>query len=131
MEVALFEEICDSYIAVRKILNAHAKKLPPHLRCHEIPRPSSSLINRQNEQTYNSSFIDLGATLMCQCVGCQGFVLMACSPCVAAERALAATKTQGRLGVREDANQDFSELYNEFDLSDDALLDVLSRIITS
>eukprot|EP00978_Attheya_sp_CCMP212_P037225 scaffold174048_cov92-Attheya_sp.AAC.1 len=127
MQDALFEEISDCCIAVRKLLNAHRKKLPPHLRCHKIPRPSFSLINRRNEQTDDSLFIDLGETLMCQCIGCQGFVLMACSPCVAAERAIAASRMQGTLAVQEDANQDVSELYNEFDLSDDVLLEFFSH----
>jgi hypothetical protein len=131
MQDALFEEISDCCIAVRKLLNAHGKKLPPHLRCHKIPRPSFSLINRRNEQTDDSLFIDLGETLMCQCIGCQGFVLMACSPCVAAERAIAASRMQGTRAVQEEENEDVSELYNEFDLSDDMLLEVLSRIISS
>ena len=41
-------------------------------------------------------FIDLGETLLCPCRGCQGFVLMACSPCVAAERARSATAGSSR-----------------------------------
>ena len=157
MEAALFNEVLDTFIAVRKLLNIHRRKLPVRLRCHGIPRPnfggvlSSSPSNsgpnnadRNNLLGATAPFIDLGETLMCGSRGCQGFVLMACSPCVAAERAKAATMRQEAVLAREEhakagngkgeVNEFDKELYDlglEFGMDDDALLDVLGRIIAT
>lgn len=139
MEEAMFSEFFDTFTAIRKLLNNHRRKVPVKLRCHGIPRANFKA--RPEEP-----FIDLGQTLMCSCRGCQGFALMGCSPCVAAERAQAAA-LQNEIastgdataacpaGEGENADQldefgsELVELGSEFDMDDDALLDVLSRII--
>lgn len=131
METAVFEEVYDTFISVRKLLNIHRRKLPVKLRCHGIPRPS------MGTPQDGKPFIDLGETLMCACNGCQGFVLMACSPCVAAERARAGNRNKEMemaLEATEDKNEVDKELFaleSEFDLDDDDLLNMLSRIISS
>jgi hypothetical protein len=84
-------------------------------------------------------FVDLGETLMCGCRGCQGFVLMACSPCVAAERAKTATLKREMELTREseemldsnDLDRALIDLESEFDLDDDALLNMLSSIVAA
>eukprot|EP00529_Nitzschia_sp_RCC80_P017339 CAMPEP_0113523382 /NCGR_PEP_ID=MMETSP0014_2-20120614/45677_1 /TAXON_ID=2857 /ORGANISM="Nitzschia sp." /LENGTH=843 /DNA_ID=CAMNT_0000421471 /DNA_START=181 /DNA_END=2713 /DNA_ORIENTATION=+ /assembly_acc=CAM_ASM_000159 len=133
MEAAMFEEVLDTFIAVRKLLVIHRRKLPVKLRCHSIPRPPLGLPEE------GSPFIDLGETLLCACRGCQGFVLMACSPCVAAERArAAATKREGE-AIREaqveaaadDMDKELEDLSNDFNLDDDALLGMLSQLIST
>eukprot|EP00814_Leptocylindrus_danicus_P000129 CAMPEP_0116045864 /NCGR_PEP_ID=MMETSP0321-20121206/27886_1 /TAXON_ID=163516 /ORGANISM="Leptocylindrus danicus var. danicus, Strain B650" /LENGTH=894 /DNA_ID=CAMNT_0003527307 /DNA_START=24 /DNA_END=2708 /DNA_ORIENTATION=+ len=137
MEEAMFSEFFDTFTAIRKLLNNHRRKVPVKLRCHGIPRAN---VNAGPEEP----FVDLGQTLMCSCRGCQGFALMGCSPCVAAERAQAAA-LQNEISspddaatcptgeVEEDPQGEFGselvELGSEFDMDDDALLDVLSRII--
>ena len=65
-------------------------------------------------------------------------VLMACSPCVAAERAMAA---QERLEVEDaqeqeavemgDLDRELDDLGAEFNLDDDALLGMISQLITN
>jgi len=132
MEVAVFEEVYDTFISVRKLLNIHRRKLPVKLRCHGIPRPSMD-----GTVAPDKPFIDLGETLMCGCRGCQGFVLMACSPCVAAERARSANRKR-EIEVNREGGEDQVELDKElnyleaeFDLDDDALLNMLSRIISN
>jgi hypothetical protein len=132
MESTVFEEILDTFLAVRKLLNIHRRKLPVKLRCHGIPRPSVT------GPAPGKAFIDLGETLMCSCRGCQGFVLMACSPCVAAERALKAGRMQDMEAAREaemaeteELDKEILDMGAEFDLDDDALLQMLSRIITA
>lgn len=132
METTVFEEVFDTFISVRKLLNIHRRKLPVKLRCHAIPRPSAM------GPTPGKAFIDLGETLMCACRGCQGFVLMACSPCVAAERARAASHNRDMEAAQQAEAEDFEtidqeimDMGAEFDLDDDALLNMLSRIITA
>jgi hypothetical protein len=132
MEAAMFEEVLDTFIAVRKLLVIHRRKLPVKLRCHGIPRPSLGLPEE------GKPFIDLGETLLCACRGCQGFVLMACSPCVAAERALAAdTKRrveaarEAQVEAADDMDKELDELSNDFNLDDDALLGMLSQLISA
>jgi len=139
LEIALFDEVLDTFICVRKILMNHRKRLPSKLACHYIPRP-------QNSFAYSNSakgvpFIDLGDTLMCLSRGCQGFVLMGCSPCVAAERAQSChEKRMNTMKKEEDVSGDgksnkfereLNDLGLEFDMDDDALLNVLSRIIST
>jgi hypothetical protein len=129
MERTLFEEVLDTFIPIRKLLTIHRRKLPVRLRCHGIPRPNIE------PPTGTDPFIDLGETLLCACRGCQGFVLMACSPCVAAERAQsvktrlqveAAQEAQAaEMGVEDD--DDFAE----FDLDDDQLLGMISSLVSS
>jgi hypothetical protein len=133
MEAAVFEEVLDTFLSVRKLLNIHRRKLPVQLRCHAIPRPS------MRGPLEGQPFIDLGETLMCGCRGCQGFVLMACSPCVAAERAKAAqNKREFEYELESESmldNNDLDraliDLESEFDLDDDALLNMLSSIVAS
>eukprot|EP00429_Kryptoperidinium_foliaceum_P009687 CAMPEP_0176003088 /NCGR_PEP_ID=MMETSP0120_2-20121206/988_1 /TAXON_ID=160619 /ORGANISM="Kryptoperidinium foliaceum, Strain CCMP 1326" /LENGTH=736 /DNA_ID=CAMNT_0017335709 /DNA_START=42 /DNA_END=2252 /DNA_ORIENTATION=- len=130
MEAAMFEEVLDTFIAVRKLLVIHRRKLPVKLRCHGIPRPSLGLPEE------GKPFIDLGETLLCACRGCQGFVLMACSPCVAAERAQTAASKRRVEAAREaevessdDIDKELDDLSNGFNLDDDALLGMLSQLI--
>jgi hypothetical protein len=132
MEAAMFEEVLDTFIAVRKLLVIHRRKLPVRLRCHGIPRPSLGLPDE------GKPFIDLGETLLCACRGCQGFVLMACSPCVAAERAQAASTKRRVEAAREaqveasdDMDRGLDDLNNDFNLDDDALLGMLSQLISA
>ena len=132
MEAAMFEEVLDTFIAVRKLLVIHRRKLPVKLRCHGIPRPSLGLPEE------GKPFIDLGETLLCACRGCQGFVLMACSPCVAAERARSAALKRKVEAAREaevDAtdpiDKELDDLSNDFNLDDDALLGMLSQLIST
>lgn len=133
MEAAMFEEVLDTFIAVRKLLVIHRRKLPVKLRCHAIPRPSLGLPDE------GKPFIDLGETLLCACRGCQGFVLMACSPCVAAERAQAAATKRRVEASREaqveaatdDMDKEMEDLSNDFNLDDDALLNMLSQLIST
>lgn len=133
MEAAMFEEVLDTFIAVRKLLVIHRRKLPVKLRCHSIPRPRLGLPEE------GTPFIDLGETLLCACRGCQGFVLMACSPCVAAERARTAATKREMEATREaqveaaadDMDKELEDLSNDFDLDDDALLGMLSQLITT
>eukprot|EP00562_Extubocellulus_spinifer_P019767 CAMPEP_0178598568 /NCGR_PEP_ID=MMETSP0697-20121206/32819_1 /TAXON_ID=265572 /ORGANISM="Extubocellulus spinifer, Strain CCMP396" /LENGTH=894 /DNA_ID=CAMNT_0020236359 /DNA_START=322 /DNA_END=3006 /DNA_ORIENTATION=+ len=141
MEAALFDEVLDTYLAVRKLLSIHRRKLPVRLRCHGIPRPNLAVGTSEP----GAPFIDLGETLMCGSRGCQAFVLMACSPCVAAERARSAAQKQQAAAQQEAAAngidvgfEDISEfdrelfdIGQEFDLDDDDLLNVLSRIIAT
>jgi 5-enolpyruvylshikimate-3-phosphate synthase len=63
---------------------------------------------------------------------------MACSPCVAAERARSASNLRDMEAAREAETEDFAaidqeimDMGAEFDLDDDALLNMLSRIITA
>lgn len=132
MEAAMFEEVLDTFIAVRKLLVIHRRKLPVKLRCHGIPRPSLGL------PAEGKPFIDLGETLLCACRGCQGFVLMACSPCVAAERAQSAAVKRRVEAAREaeveaagDMDKELDDLSNDFNLDDDALLGMLSQLIST
>jgi hypothetical protein len=151
METAMFEEALDTLIAVRKLLTIHRRKLPVKLRCHGIPRPNLDVLvnpkGRNGNDNGDSEFsglnagkplIDLGETILCACRGCQGFVLMACSPCVAAERAMAA---QERLEVEDareqeavesgDLDKELDDLGAEFNLDDDALLGMISQLISN
>jgi hypothetical protein len=133
MEAAVFEEVLDTFLSVRKLLNIHRRKLPMRLRCHAIPRPSM----RGPEE--GKPFVDLGETLMCGCRGCQGFVLMACSPCVAAERVKKASRLRESEYAREtdammaydDLDSALLDLESEFDLDDDVLLGMLSSIVSA
>jgi hypothetical protein len=132
MEAAMFEEVLDTFIAVRKLLVIHRRKLPVKLRCHGIPRPSLGLPQD------GKPFIDLGETLLCACRGCQGFVLMACSPCVAAERAQSAAlkrrveaAQEAEVEAADDMDKELDDLSNDFNLDDDALLGMLSQLIST
>jgi len=130
MEETMFEEVLDTLIAVRKLLTIHRRRLPVKLRCHGIPRPA--LEGPQEGKPY----VDLGETLLCTCRGCQGFVLMACSPCVAAERARDAKNRMEQEIDQENQAVELGELDRELDLlgeefnvDDDALLNMISSMI--
>ena len=132
MEQSMYEEVLDCYISMRKLLTIHRRKLPVVLRCHGLPRPDLTAT------VPGKPLIDLGETILCACRGCQGFVLMACSPCVAAERARSA---QERLEVEDtleqeaveagDLDRELDDLGAEFNLDDDALLGMISQLITN
>lgn len=132
MEAAMFEEILDTFTALRKLLVTHRRKLPIKLRCHSIPRPSLILPGD------GKPFIELGETLLCACRACQGFVLMACSPVVAAQKAQAAATKRSVEAAREaqveaadELDKALDDLSHDFNLDDDALLGMLSQLITS
>lgn len=139
LETALFEEVFDTFTAVQKLLKNHRSKLPKRLRCHGIPRPS--IMSPYRSEAKKSEFINLGETSMCTSRSCQGFVLMSCSPCVAAERARASAMRRDEEIKKEtesDSEKEFSEIDKElnqlgleFDMDDDALLNVLSKIISA
>ena len=137
MEMTLFEEVFDTLVAIRKLLTIHRRKLPVRLRCHDLPRiPFDRGESSGNDD--NRPLIDLGETLLCCCRGCQGFVLMACSPCVAAERARAAVSRIEVVAAQEDeaielgALTDFyGDIGSEFDLDDDALLGIFENLVTN
>lgn len=147
MESAMFEEILDTLMAVRKLLTIHRRKLPAKLRCHGIPRPTSLQYGNESSSSGNDGnnseggskpFIDLGETVLCPCRGCQGFVLMACSPCVAAERAKSANSRLELEAAREaeavscgELDKELDDLGEEFNLDDDALLGMISKLISS
>jgi hypothetical protein len=133
MESTMFEEVLDTFISIRKLLTIHRRKLPVKLRCHGIPRPSM-----REEYEEGKPFVDLGETLLCACRGCQGFVLMACSPCVAAERARKATTELVVADAREaeaiemgELDQELDDLGAEFDMDDDALVSMISNLISN
>jgi len=137
MEATLFDEVLDTYLGVRKLLNAHRKKIPLLLRCHGLPRPN---LLKMAKGSHVESFINLGETQMCASRGCQGFVLMACSPCVAAERAQAAEQNRqdGMLDGKDDFedlgtgfDSSLNDLAKEVDLDDDALLSILGNIVAA
>lgn len=144
MEATLFEEVVDTVVAVRKLLTVHRRKLPVKLRCHGIPRPTLEGI--QDGQP----FIDLGETQLCPCRSCQGFVLLACSPSVAAERVRSAASRLDVAIAQEAEAVDLGELSSiggnaggsndsgggaeenaDFDLDDDALISLLGRLIAN
>jgi hypothetical protein len=132
MEQSMFEEVFDAFISIRKLLTIHRRKLPVKLRCHAIPRPSMDGLKE------GQPLIDLGETILCACRGCQGFVLMACSPCVAAERAQAAQHDLSVEAAKEAEAIEMGELDNEldnlgaeFDMDDDMLLGMISNLISS
>ena len=133
MEAAMYDDLLTTFITSRKIIEQHRQKLPSRLRCHGIPK--ANLFGDGKEP-----LVDLDHIVMCSCMGCQNFVLMGCSPCVAAERAQAAA-LQRELEMskspefnsnydKDEYEAELDELGNEFDLDDDTLLGVLSRIIT-
>eukprot|EP00546_Thalassionema_frauenfeldii_P019149 CAMPEP_0178897708 /NCGR_PEP_ID=MMETSP0786-20121207/1905_1 /TAXON_ID=186022 /ORGANISM="Thalassionema frauenfeldii, Strain CCMP 1798" /LENGTH=627 /DNA_ID=CAMNT_0020568305 /DNA_START=389 /DNA_END=2272 /DNA_ORIENTATION=- len=123
MEAVVFEEVLDTFLSVRKLLHVHRRKLPSKLRCHSIPRPSLK------GPTKGEAFVDLNETILCGCRGCQGFVLMACSPCVAAERARSASQKREIEELRELDTVDAE--WNDYQYDDEALLNALSDIMPS
>ena len=128
IEAVLFSEVFEAFMSMRKLLTSHRKTLPLQLRCHGLPQPN---IGPFKENNSNDSFIDISDTSLCACRGCQGFVLMGCSPCVAAERSTAASK----LHVSESGDSDGEELEREFqdidvfEMGDDDLLNAISRFM--
>lgn len=140
MELTLFEEVFDSLVAIRKLLTIHRRKLPVRLRCHDLPRIPFDRYesNGSDHAEDDHPLIDLGETLLCCCRGCQGFVLMACSPCVAAERARAAASRLEVVAAQENeaielgALTDFyGDIGSEFDFDDDALLGIFENLVST
>ncbi len=143
METALFEEALDSYLAVRKLLNSHRRKLPGLLRCHVLPGVNLLQISRSENGDGSAPLIDIGQTQMCATRGCQTFVLMGCSPIVAAERAQAAqlnyedelATSNREMQTADDLGAEFDpsliDLARELDVDDDALLSILGKIVTA
>mmetsp|Transcript_20839 Transcript_20839/g.34074 ORF Transcript_20839/g.34074 Transcript_20839/m.34074 type:complete len:386 (-) Transcript_20839:248-1405(-) len=135
VEGILFDEVLDTFMATRKALNIHRKNLPVKLRCHGIPRPSGvGPFDKKMDNNPEAPFIDMGETLMCLRRGCQNFVIMGCSPCVAVERSMKAARDNASQQRTEHEIKDceFERQLGEMDdisLDDDALLDVLSRIV--
>lgn len=132
-ESMLFEQAFDTFMAMRKLLNMHRQNLPVKLRCHGIPGPSRLGLGRKAESLNGNTkpFIELGDTLMCLCRGCQGFVLMGCSPCVAAERSMK-TARHHALNSDEELSAAFDQDLNDIDdlhLDDDQLFTILSQIM--
>jgi hypothetical protein len=130
MEETMFEEVLDTLISIRKLLTIHRRKLPVKLRCHGIPRPCLE------GPAEGKPYVDLGETLLCACRGCQGFVLMACSPCVAAERArdarnrmVAETNQETQAVELGELDRELDLLGEEFNVDDDALLNMISSMI--
>jgi hypothetical protein len=71
---------------------------------------------------------------LCASRGCQGFVLQGCSPCVSAERATqAAERLQQAEATAEAEAIGLGVLsidsYSDFDMDDDALLDMINGLI--
>lgn len=132
MEKALYGEILDTFLSIRKLLHMHRRKLPTNLRCHSIPRPNFTENNAE-------VLIDLSETVMCSCKGCQGFALMGCSPCVAAERAQRSQMDQSYIFAREhEGEKEIDELGRDDLLGlgddaelDEALLSVLAQLIST
>eukprot|EP00547_Thalassionema_nitzschioides_P010516 CAMPEP_0194226466 /NCGR_PEP_ID=MMETSP0156-20130528/41915_1 /TAXON_ID=33649 /ORGANISM="Thalassionema nitzschioides, Strain L26-B" /LENGTH=739 /DNA_ID=CAMNT_0038958825 /DNA_START=23 /DNA_END=2242 /DNA_ORIENTATION=+ len=120
MEAVVFEEVLDTFLSIRKLLHVHRRKLPSKLRCHSLPRPS------MQGPKEGELFVDLNTTILCGCRGCQGFVLMACSPCVAAERARSAAQKREIEAMRESETVDND--WNNYQYDDEALLNALSDI---
>lgn len=132
-EEILFGEVLDSFMSMRKLLSAHRKALPVKLRCHGLPKLNVGPFRKSDQ---NAPFINMGDTILCTCRGCQGFVLMGCSPCVAAERlAASASNPSFNNGPAQNENYQEDQLdrelgeLGEFDMDDDALLGVLSRFV--
>lgn len=152
----LFDDALDTYITLRRVVSIHRKSLPVKLRCHALPRPSRLGLFKEtieNGKKYDTDphhqefFIDLGETLMCLCRGCQVFVLMGCSPCMAAERLVNAEKMNERQDIKDgflkfqevtDADNDRFEHkwgregFNQREdtqSDDDELLEIISRIM--
>lgn len=114
--------VLDAYTALRHVLILHRRKLPPSLRCHGLPRAAIG------------EKIDVGETVLCSCLACcELFVLSACSPCVAAERAAAATARRaeqqtfdGDVFLDDDLLSDLGEgLHDGFE--DDILLGIMNE----
>lgn len=142
----LFDNALDTFMAMRRLLHYHRKILPLKLRCHGLPRPSGLGLfkkpmerKKDNDLPRQESYIDVGETLMCLCRGCQGFVLMGCSPCVAAERMVKVTQ---KTGIQDTDNfLEFLEGFHNDDQfenswsnetsgssTDDELLDMFSTV---
>src|SRR6056300_369765 len=117
-------------MSLRKLLNMRRQHLPVRLRCDAIPRPNSNFGLSKKSTEPEAPFIDLGETLMCSCRGCQGFVLMGCSPCVAAERSMRSAKVQASELEGDDDVNEYDDL-GELNLDDDTLLNILSRIASN
>lgn len=119
----LFDRALDTFMAMRKILNIHRNILPVKLRCHGLPRPNVGPFKNLGLEPDEQPFIELGDTSMCSCKGCQGFVIMGCSPCVAAEQLTKKRASKQDNHVSEDPMLDFGrDIIDMDDHFDDALL---------
>jgi len=128
---ALFEEVLDIYNGARMVLNSHRTKLPPQLRCVEIPRPNLTANSKNREPVF-----DFGKTPLGSCRTWQSRVLPeSISPDVVKRvRVRAKSSSEDTKSSASSSTNEYeryrSELEREFDVDDKALLLVLSRIIT-
>jgi len=142
-EAGLFDEVLDTYMSARKVISLHRKTLPVKLRCHGLPRPRIGIntdFHPSDNCRSSKPMIDLGEIPMCLCRGCQGFVLMGCSPCVAAERAMKASQNrsaeEGKVEEAEEESDGWDDLnlndgWDDLNLNDDVLLGLLEKIVQS
>lgn len=124
METEMFYETLETFMSMRKLLSMHRQNLPVRLRCHAIPHPN---VGPSKKTDPDAPFIDLSETLMCSCRGCQGFVLMGCAPCVAAERCMRSAKIHAKESEGDDESKREFQDFGEFNLDDDALISLLSQ----
>jgi hypothetical protein len=138
-ESALFEEAFSTLISTRKLLVKHRSRLPGRLRCHELPRVPVGGGDVDNGD--DRPFIDLEKIFLCSCRACQEFVFLACSPCVATERARAPAAVDTTADTDDDDDNDVrdrrsrvcNDVYtdNEYDLDDDALFGMFEHLIST
>ncbi len=128
---ALFEEVLDVYNGARMVLNSHRTKLPPQLRCVEVPRPNLTAHGKNREPV-----IDFGKISLSSCRTWQSRVLSEGVSSDVVKRVRVSTKASSedtKSSTSSSTNEyerHRSELEREFDVDDRALLVVLSRIIT-
>lgn len=126
----LFEEVMHTFLATRKILQSHRRRLPSKVRCHSIPRVKFLDLMfgvESEEQRYCNgpppqpeAIVDIGEVTLCACPSCHVFVLRGCGPCVAAERIL--LQQQHELAQRQAIGAPAHEPTPSEAGSDDALL---------
>jgi hypothetical protein len=130
IEATLFDEVFETLVSIRKMVVIHRGRLPGRLRCHELPRVPTGRDN-VNDGDDDQPLIELDEIFLCSCRGCQEFVFLACSPCVATERArardvadLSTNIGDNEKGSIDRRSDDPNDVYidSEFDIDDDALL---------
>jgi len=109
-----FHTAVNIYNGSRMVLMKHRSKLPQRLRCHEIPAPNIA-------PTAGEPVVDLRTVPLCRSRNCQD--------CVAA--GIPAKEVALRVSNYDESRRDQSELEKEFDMNDQSLLALLSRIISN